>query len=306
MNHTFPTHDVRLHLDSLPPAPTRAPEDQPIWAAHFDRTLHALAARTAGLVAAVARQVMEAHPAAVLVSLARGGTPAGILLRREAARHGLTWPHHSLSITRRDGLDLQAYREVLDEHPGRDVVFVDGWTGLGGVTRALEASVKGARLAVLSDPAGCSTYAGTYQDVLIPHALLGAAGCGLLSHPVAQRRGRHAAAFKPQLSGDDRTGAYLRAVSLADPLPPERGRRPSAAADYALLIAGLYGVSDPARLRAGVGEASRALLRRDPQELLLRQSGTPDTRHLEDEARRRSLPVYVHADLPYLACALTA
>lgn len=322
MNHTFPPHDVTFHLDTGFPrlvsvaekealirsgesyGTLLTPEDAPVWGEHFDRTLHTFAPRTAGLVAGVTRQILEHHAAPVLISLARGGTPAGALIRREARRLGLDWPHHSVSIMRSEGLDLQAYREVLNAHPERDVIFVDGWTGKGSIMAALTTSVKGARLAVLSDPAGVSTYAGTYEDVLIPHALLNATVCGLLSRTFLQGKGRHAVILEERLKENDRTAAYLDMVSHATPTLQERGRRPGTPVEYTLAIAAQYGVTDPHRIKPSVGEASRVLLRRAPRELLLRQLNHPDTQHLEDEARRRGVAVYVHPDLPYQACAL--
>ena len=205
---------------------------------------------------------------------------------------------------RAEGLDLVAYREVLAQHPDRDVVFVDGWTGKGSIRGALDRSVSGARLAVLSDPAGISTYAGTYQDVLIPHALLNATVCGLLSRTFLSGPGRHAAQIEQTLWLHDRTQMYLDAVSQAAPQPITPVPRPDApfAATYAL--AAQYGVTDPHRIKPSVGEACRVLLRRAPRALLLREAGHLDTNHLEQHARNRRLPVHVHADLPYQACAL--
>ena len=49
----------------------------------------------------------------VLASLARAGTPVGILLRRWAAfRHGLRLPHYALSIVRGRGIDRNALRYI--------------------------------------------------------------------------------------------------------------------------------------------------------------------------------------------------
>ena len=47
----------------------------------------------------------------VLASLARAGTPVGVLMRRWAAvRHGLDLPHYALSIVRGRGIDTVALR----------------------------------------------------------------------------------------------------------------------------------------------------------------------------------------------------
>ncbi|MVN87574.1 hypothetical protein GO986_12435 [Deinococcus sp. HMF7620] len=322
MNHTFPPEDVVFHLnEGLPQlvsvtekerllregtsyARLLTPEAAPVWGAAFDQLLPLLAPRTAGLVARVTAQIAAHHSRPLLVSLARGGTPAGALLRRAAARQGLDWPHHSLSIMRDEGLDLVAYREILAAHPDREVIFVDGWTGKGSIRGALDRSVPGARLAVLSDPAGVSTYAGTFQDVLLPHALLNATVCGLLSRTFLEGDGRHAVRIEAGLQPHDRTRAYLDVVSQAVPVAIVPGLRPVNPFAATQGVAAQYGVTEPHRIKPSVGEASRVLLRRAPAGLLLRQTGHPDTQHLETHAHACAVPVHVHADLPYQACAL--
>ncbi|GGS03721.1 cysteine protease StiP domain-containing protein [Deinococcus sedimenti] len=322
MNHSFPPGDVTFHLNEGTPqwvsvaekerllregtsyATLLTPEAEPVWGGVFDAVLPRLAARTAGLVEQVTAQIAAHHVRPVLISLARGGTPAGALIRRAAARRGLDWPHHSLSIMRAEGLDLVAYQEVLALHPEREVIFVDGWTGKGSIRGALERSVPQARLAVLSDPAGISTYAGTYQDVLIPHALLNATVCGLLSRTFLSGPGRHAAQVELNLGTHDRTQVYLDAVNQATPQPVPPGPRPDAPFVATYALAAQYGVTDPHRVKPSVGEACRVLLRRAPHALLLRQAGYLDTRHLEQHALAHQIPVHVHADLPYQACAL--
>ena len=78
------------------------------------------------------------RPRPVLVSLARAGTPVGVLMRRWAQhRHGLDLPHYAVSIVRGRGIDANALRWLAAHHDPADVVFVDGWTGKGAITREL-------------------------------------------------------------------------------------------------------------------------------------------------------------------------
>ena len=80
----------------------------------------------------------ERSRAPVLVSLARAGTPVGVLMRRWARhRHGLDLPHYAVSIVRGRGIDANALRWLAAHHDPADVVFVDGWTGKGAITREL-------------------------------------------------------------------------------------------------------------------------------------------------------------------------
>ena len=85
----------------------------------------------------------DPHPRPVLVSLARAGTPVGVLMRRWARhRHGLDLPHYAVSIVRGRGIDPNALRWLAAHHDPADVVFVDGWTGKGAITRELAAAIR--------------------------------------------------------------------------------------------------------------------------------------------------------------------
>ncbi|NEE25176.1 phosphoribosyltransferase, partial [Streptomyces sp. SID7982] len=122
----------------------------------------------------------ERGPRPVLVSLARAGTPVGVLMRRWARhRHGLDLPHYAISIVRGRGIDATALRWLAAHHDPADVVFVDGWTGKGAITRELAAAIEefeasggpagfDPEIAVLADPGGCVRTYGTREDFLIP------------------------------------------------------------------------------------------------------------------------------------------
>ena len=69
----------------------------------------------------------------VLVSLARAGTPVGILMKRWLAGAGIDAPHYTISIVRGRGIDANALAWIAARHDSADVVFVDGWTGKGFV-----------------------------------------------------------------------------------------------------------------------------------------------------------------------------
>ena len=98
----------------------------------FHTTLRQTAGRIADAVAVVGELlVAERHPQPVLVSLARAGTPVGILIRRWVEfAHGIALPHYAVSIVRDRGIDANALRYIVGEHDPESVVFVDGWTCL--------------------------------------------------------------------------------------------------------------------------------------------------------------------------------
>jgi len=64
------------------------------------------------------------------------------------------------------------------------------------------------------------------------------------------------------------------------------------------------GVSDRNRIKPGIAEATRVLLRRVPDLLLLRRRGDADCVHLERLAAEKAVPTVLVADMPFGACAL--
>lgn len=126
----------------------------------------------------------------MLVSLARAGSPVGILMRRWALfAHNMELPHYSVSIVRGRGIDTVALDHVVARHDPRDVLFVDGWTGKGAIAAALACYAAGGAarlpddLAVIADPGQCARLFGTRQDILVSSACLNSTVCGLVSRP---------------------------------------------------------------------------------------------------------------------------
>ena len=80
----------------------------------------------------------------VLVSLARGGTPIGVLCRRYFQKiHCLEVPHYCLSLIRNVGIDENALSYIIDSHPSSEIQFLDGWTGMGLISSELNKYVSG-------------------------------------------------------------------------------------------------------------------------------------------------------------------
>ncbi|HEV7659797.1 MAG TPA: cysteine protease StiP domain-containing protein, partial [Allosphingosinicella sp.] len=133
-------------------------------------------ARLARDVTDLAGALAERRPRVVIASLARAGTPIGVLLRRALRRMGVAAAHYSLSIIRDRGIDREALRQIAGRHDPQDIVFVDGWTGKGAIAAELRSSLAGSSpyLAVVADPAGQADLAATSEDYLIPSGILGA------------------------------------------------------------------------------------------------------------------------------------
>jgi hypothetical protein len=69
-------------------------------------------------------------------------------------------------------------------------------------------------------------------------------------------------------------------------------------------IAEQYGITQLNYIKPGIGEATRVLLRREAQLLLLQDLDSEATRHLRWLAESKSIPIAVFKDLPYRAVAL--
>ncbi|MER7051403.1 MULTISPECIES: phosphoribosyltransferase [unclassified Streptomyces] len=300
----------------------------------FHAALEASAARLARAVGAVTELVLaERSPRPVLVSLARAGTPVGILMRRWARfRHGLDLPHYAVSIVRGRGIDANALRWLADRHDPADVVFVDGWTGKGAITRELAAALRDfevsdgvtgfdPEIAVLADPGSCVRTYGTRDDFLIPSACLNSTVSGLISRTVLRAdlvgpHDFHGAKFYRELAGADLSPAFLDAVSarfpdVADTVDAQAkellsaDRTPTWAGWAAVeRICEEYGIHDVNLVKPGVGETTRVMLRRVPWKVLARAGAGADLDHVRLLAEQRGVPVEEVADLPYTCVGL--
>ncbi|MFF3993170.1 phosphoribosyltransferase [Streptomyces cyaneofuscatus] len=324
------------YAESLPVEYQPSAEYQALFAAALD----ASAARIARAVGTVTETVLaERGPRPVLVSLARAGTPVGVLMRHWARhRHGLDLPHYAISIVRGRGIDATALRWLAAHHDPADVVFVDGWTGKGAITRELAAAIEefeasggpggsagpagfDPEIAVLADPGGCVRTYGTREDFLIPSACLNSTVSGLISRTVLRADlvgpdDFHGAKFYRELAGSDVSGDFLAAVTarfddVADQVDAET--KELLAADRAPTWEGWaaveriseeYGIHDVNLVKPGVGETTRVLLRRVPWKILAKRGAGTDLTHIRLLAEQRGVPVEEVDDLPYSCVGL--
>ncbi|MEU3568704.1 phosphoribosyltransferase [Kitasatospora sp. NPDC036755] len=312
------------YAESLPVEYQPSPEYQEL----FHQALRGSAGRIALAVGTVAETLLrERGPGLVLASLARAGTPVGILIRRWLAHaHGLSVPHYALSIVRGRGIDPVALRYLAAHHRAQDVVFVDGWTGKGAITRELADALTGTGfdpdLAVLADPGRCVRTYGTRDDFLIPSACLNSTVSGLVSRTVL-RAGLigpddfHGAKHYVELAGSDVSAAFLEAVAArfdevraaaaegADRLAADPHRAPDWAGWAAVeRISAEYGIDNVNLVKPGVGETTRVLLRRVPWRILARRGAGADLDHVRLLAAQRGVQVEEVNGLPYTCVGL--
>ena len=277
------------------------------------RTL--LAARTAGLT---------------LVSLARAGTPIGVLLRHVLAEHfAIDVPHYSISIIRDRGIDANALDYICARHPPKSLAFIDGWTGKGAIARELTRSIRDYResshldvsdeLYVLCDLAGYASGSGSTADYLIPSAILNSTVSGLVSRSILNDligpHDFHGCLYHHEFGEQDRSQWFVdRLLGEVREVFVESEKEPLGYVDREALrvrsetmiteIMHRFDVTDRNYVKPGIGEATRSLLRRTPRALLLRDPVARDVQHLALLARERGVQVHVDSELPLQAISI--
>ena len=284
------------------------------------------------------QQTVSPERPLVLVSLVRAGLPVGVLLQRALtdtdSSYALPSIHYGISIIRDRGLDAVALQMILDAHPNSAIVFVDGWTGKGAIYQELARSLdvfsnpnhpnfanifhQGENvipLLTLADPAGVAWLAASEEDWLIPSGLLNSTISGLISRSLytEPQSGLHRSVFYDSLVEVDHSLAFVDHIdtarrALSTPLQYlQTFKQPRyQTADLIDMLAAEYDISNRNRIKPTIAEATRAILRRDPERILLATADHPDTvllRHLCSE-RDINITVLGAKILPYQAITL--
>ncbi|WP_033542576.1 cysteine protease StiP family protein [Planococcus sp. CAU13] len=286
------------------------------------------------LVGVVARRIQlnAGTDDIVLVSLARAGSPIGILIKRYADQvMDLNWPHYSVSILRDKGIDEKAIHTILQTHPGSRIQFIDGWTGKGAIQKELTKSLEvfNSRystdlkddMAVLADPGACAVLFGTREDFLIPSACLNSTVSGLVSRTILNDHfigadDYHGAKFYGELMEEDLSNDFVDQVTAcfaetaqaaeaeAHSTPVTAERTWEGMEEVEEIGRRLYSETDYHLVKPGVGETTRVLLRRNPWKVLVRDTGHPDVKHILMLAAEKDVPVEEVPDLFYRSIGL--
>lgn len=262
----------------------------------YNDALLTLSEETACAVARLSQKLLERHgKEMVLVSLARAGTPIGVLVKRYFKQfYQMEIPHYSVSIIRGKGIDINALKTIVHAHGTKGIQFLDGWVGKGAINNELDADIKRVKLidngfeglssalAVLSDPAYITDLCGTHQDFLIPSACLNATVSGLFSRTIHRSDligsdDYHGAVYYADLEDTDQSLQFIKSVegffgTDSDTFTAnealeivERGNGIKEATE----IAEFFKIKDINWVKPGVGETTRVLLRRLPWKVLV-------------------------------------
>lgn len=292
----------------------------------YSEALENYAGITGEAAATAAEKIRKAYPEeAVLVSLARAGTPAGILMKRYLNIKYPDYPvfHYTVSIIRGRGIDRNAMKYILDRHSPKSVCFVDGWTGKGAILRTLREAVKDyqgvqPRLAVLADPANIADFYGTLSDFLIPSSCLNSTVSGLMSRTflrddIIGPEDFHGAAYYGELASEDRSAEFIDTVMKRLDLSRDYSSCISASGqsdritgmDEVKRIQKDFSVSDINFIKPGIGETTRVLLRRMPWKILVNDlNDSKYISHILRLAEEKNTEVIEYPLKRYRACGI--
>lgn len=266
-----------------------------------------------------------------LLSLVRAGVPIGVLLQRALTSLGCESSHYGISIIRDKGIDLNAIQHVLEKHTTSSIVFIDGWTGKGAISDELELSMRvnahlsiEPRLVTLADPAGRAWLSASTEDWLIPSGILGSTVSGLISRSVLRNGYEastefHATASLQELASHDVSREFadtiyqhvLNALPNTKPRTSDKPANPAAAKQATQVInriAEEFSIQNMNRIKPGIAEATRAVLRRLPERVIVSSVEDDDLAalvHLANEAGV-SLEQRGKEILPYRAITIIA
>jgi hypothetical protein len=286
----------------------------------FFKAMKLYSEMTAAAVAGAAQKIQaEKRNEIVLVSLARAGTPVGILLKRYMEQtYCVNVFHYTISIIRGKGIDRNGMNYILARHKPESLQFVDGWTGKGAIQRELIQAMKdypgvSAGLAVLSDPAGIAEKAGTNDDFLIANSCLNSTVSGLLSrtfyrNDIIGPDEFHGAAFYGELADKDLTYTFINAVEscFSSELSMEReSKLTMSGMDEVNSICRDFNIKDINLVKPSIGEATRVLLRRMPWKVLVHSLEDHEhLGHLYQLAEEKGVPLVEYPLNNYRACGL--
>ncbi|WP_436659820.1 cysteine protease StiP family protein [Acinetobacter sp. P1(2025)] len=259
----------------------------------------------------------------ILVSLVRAGVPLGVLLKNHISKHRACF-HYGISIVRDKGIDQAALNHIMLNHPNdlENIVFVDGWTGKGAISRELTSSLKGMpvffehgmsipKLVTLSDLAGGAWLASSRDDWLIPSGILGSVVSGLISRSIIDEHAKngdlHGCVEYSHLQEHDISQKFIEDLTNQMNQQPTSDKCVWSDADRAIqkvksddvvaFIQSEYQIDNINRIKPSIAEATRAVLRRVPDRILLREPDDKNTLLLRHLAQKNNVPVDVVGNL---------
>lgn len=298
----------------------------------YNEALETLSYKTANATAILADKLYAKYGNnLVLVSLARAGTPIGILVKRFLKyKYNIIIPHYSISIIRGKGIDINAMNYIVDKHGSFGIQFIDGWIGKGAINGVLAEACTTLKsqnskfakldstLAVLSDPAFITELCGTHEDFLIPSACLNSTVSGLISRTflrddIISSTDFHGAVYYGELQSEDKSNEFIDAVSNYfkdinyNSFNDNHTLIPTGKTgmDEVMDIARDFGLTDISKIKPGVGETTRVLLRRVPYCVIVRSlDDIENFPHIKRLCEEKNIPIKEYPLKMYNVCGI--
>lgn len=342
MRSTFLDNDVKILLsdisEKMEPLPQEAreelikigkkayellpledePSDQDILT--YEKGIELSVKDTANAVKSVAEKIYKRKGSElILVSLARGGIPAGIMVKRYLEkRYRIKIPHYAITLIGTKGIDTNALSYIIKRHSVSEIQFIDGWSGKGAIINALKQALVGydgisPELALLSDPANLSELSGTHEDILIASACLNAPTAGLISRavysdPILHKDEFYGAVFFNNLISKDKTYDFIektvKKFDFSDELPYEPTTTSITGIEEVNNIAKDYNIGNIHFIKPGVGETIRALIRKIPDLILVKDAENKYINYVLEIARQKNIQVEKYPLMRYNVCGM--
>lgn len=288
----------------------------------YEKALEVFSKPTAEAVGRVSQKIWNKMGRnVVIISLARAGTPVGVLIKRYIKqKYQVNVPHYSISIIRDRGIDKNAMKYILSKHNPKDIIFVDGWVGKGAILGELKKELNDfpeiqAELAVLADPANLTDLCGTHDDLLIPSSCLNSTVCGLISRTflrsdIIGENDFHGAVYYEELMNEDRTYEFISTVekffNLQDYSEVKNVNPEINGLEEVKMLADKYGIQNINFIKPGIGETTRVLLRRIPWKILIsREHSTSNELELVFQlAKEKKVPIEITNLYNYKCCGI--
>ena len=294
---------------------------------HFQYAFEQGSQRLAEEVQKIANQLLQRfeNQPLVLISLVRAGVALGVLLKHCIEKKQVC-SHYGISIIRDRGIDFGALQAIISQHGAENIVFVDGWTGKGAICKELTQNVQHIselfdenwqipRLVTLSDLGGYSWLSASSDDWLIPFGMLGSVISGLtsrtiLKQPIALEEAQndcynpqkwHSCLIYDHLKPYDLSVDFIERILQKIDLNPQvdtvvwnnsiRLKQQQFCAETIEWIKTEYSISNINYIKPSIAEATRAVLRRVPEKILIKDANNPHVQLLLHFAREQNIPV---------------
>lgn len=271
----------------------------------------------------------------VIISLARAGIPVGILMKRYIKeKYNINIPHYAISIIRDKGIDENAMEYIYDKcvkthiSSVKNFFFVDGWTGKGAIKNQLTEAIQQMKnknskwkdlkddLYVLADPANITPFRGTKEDFLLPSACLNSTVSGLTSRTILNKYidvangDFHGAVYFKKFEYIDKSNEFIDVISNEfKNIIVNNIKQEILIGDTGMIIVNdicsKFNIKDFKKVKPGIGETTRVLLRRVPWKVLINTNlDDQDIQHILTLCKEKNIPFENYKMGNYKVCGI--